>query len=85
MDPQPRKISPLTTLIYATFVVLFLYVGFNLANCNLMIPGTMHYANVKGELKNPPPIDCNKSQEEGIRQLLVAIGLLIAYKAKSDD
>jgi hypothetical protein len=50
-----------------------------------MIPGTMHYANVKGELKNPPPIDCNKSQDEGIKQLLVAIGLLIAYKAKSED
>jgi hypothetical protein len=85
MDPQPRKISVLTALIYASFGILFVYVGFSIASCNLMIPGTMHYANVKGELKNPPPIDCNKSQDEGIRQLLVAIGLLIAYKAKSDD
>jgi len=85
MDSQPRKISPLTVLIYSTFVVLFGYIGFSIASCNLMIPGTMHYANVKGELKNPPPIDCNKSQDDGIKQLLVAIGLLIAYKAKSDD
>lgn len=85
MDPQPRKMSPLTILIYSTFVVLFLCVGFNIASCTFMIPGTIQYAYAKGEIKNPPPLDCDRSRDEGIRQLLVAIGLLIAYKAKSDD
>lgn len=85
MDQPPRKLRPLSILIYICFSILFSYIGFTIASCSLMIPGTIQYEYIQGKLKNPPPINCNKSQGEGINQLLTAIGLLIAYKAKSDD
>lgn len=79
-DPK----SKLNFLIYSLCFSVIGFVGLNFATCNIAIPGTLQYKWTNGQLKNEPKIDCNKSQNDGLNQLLVAAGLIIAYKAKSD-
>lgn len=75
----------LNKLIYILCFSVIGFVGINFAACNFQIPGTMHTKWVKGELKNEPKIDCAKTQNDGLTQLLGAAGLLFAFKAKADD
>lgn len=82
---KERKSSPLTNLIYLVCFSVIGFVGFNFISCNFFIPGSMHTRWVTGQLKNPPKIDCAKTQNDGLNQLLGVAGLLIAFKAKSDD
>jgi hypothetical protein len=75
----------LNKLIYLMCFSVIVFVGTSFISCNFSIPGTLQYKWAKGELKNEPKIDCAKSQNDGLTQLLVAAGLLIAYKAKAEE
>ena len=81
---KTEKNNKLNFLIYILCYSVILFVGLNFATCNLAIPGTLQYKWVNGHLKNDPKIDCGKTQNDGLTQLLVAAGLIIAFKAKSD-
>lgn len=88
MTPENDKNNTktyLNKLIYTLCYSVIGLVAINFATCNFGIPGTLHYKWVTGQLKNDPKIDCNKIQNEGLTQLLVAAGLIITYKAKPDD
>ena len=80
-----QKRLPINGLLYTLCFSLIGFVGLNFATCNFAIPGTLQQRWTTGELKNEPKIDCAKTQNDGIMQLLGAAGLLIAYKAKSED
>jgi hypothetical protein len=81
----PPKPLNLNILIYALCFSVIGLVSITFANCIFTIPGTLHYKWVNGQLKNDPKLDCGKIQNDGLNQLLVAAGLIIAFKAKSDD
>ena len=85
LGKEGAKKLGLNKLIYILCFSVIGFVGVNFAACNFQIPGTMHTKWVKGELKNEPKIDCAKTQNDGLTQLLGAAGLLFAFKAKSDD
>lgn len=80
----PKKLG-LNKLIYILCFSVIGFVGLNFATCNFQVPGTLHTRWVKGDLKNEPKIDCAKSQNDGLTQLLGAAGLLFAFKAKAAD
>jgi hypothetical protein len=85
-QPQgTKKHNTLNILLYTLCLSVIGLVSINFATCNFSIPGTLYYKWVHGLLKNDPKIDCGKIQNDGLNQLLVAAGLLFAYKAKSDD
>jgi len=61
------------------------YVGVTFANCNFMIPGSMERADALGGLKNPPPLECEKSLTQGYNALFTLFTALLGLKAKMDD
>jgi hypothetical protein len=50
-----------------------------------MIPSYINNENVKGKLKNPPPLDCKESERRGYDALFALFTSLLALKAKMDD
>jgi hypothetical protein len=79
------KRLPLNGLLYVLCFSVIGFVGINFASCNFAIPGSLHHKWVTGQLKNEPKIDCVKTQNDGLMQILGAAGLLFAFKAKADD
>jgi len=60
----------LTKLIFIVCFSAISFVSINFITCNFMIPRTMNRENVKGELKNPPPLDCKESEKKRLRDPL---------------
>ena len=77
--------SILNKLIFFICCSVIGFVGINFIACNFMIPGTINKANVKGELKNPPPLDCKESERRGYETLLTILTTVIALRTKLDD
>ena len=75
----------LTKLIFIVCFSVVRFVGVNFISCNFMIPGTINRANVKGELKNPPPLDCKESERRGYETLLTILTTVIALRTKVED
>jgi len=75
----------LTKLIFIVCFSVVGFVGVNFISCNFMIPGTINRANVKGELKNPPPLDCKESERRGYETLLTILTTVIALRTKVED
>ena len=70
------------------FIVCFSLIGFvaiNFSVCNFLIPGSIIRDNVMGNLKNPPPLDCEQSQRRGYEVLLTVLTTVIALKTKVED
>lgn len=42
-------------------------------------------ANVKGELRNPPPLDCKESERKGYDALITIMTTIIALKTRIED
>jgi hypothetical protein len=77
--------SILNKLIFVICCAVIGFVGINFVACNFMVPGTINRANVKGELKNPPPLDCKESERRGYETLLTILTTVIALRTKLDD
>ena len=77
--------SLLNKLIFFICCSVIGFVGINFIACNFMIPGTINKANVKGELKNPPPLDCKESERRGYETLLTILTTVIALRTKLED
>lgn len=75
----------LTKLIYIICISAIGFVSVNFVACTFMIPGTINRANVNGELKNPPPLDCKESEKRGYETLLTILTTVIALRTKIDD
>ncbi len=50
-----------------------------------MLPGSINNANAKGQLKNPPPLDCKESERRGYDALFTLFTALLGLKARMDD
>ena len=50
-----------------------------------MLPGAINSANVKGDLKNPPPLDCKESERRGYETLLTILTTVIALRTRVED
>jgi len=77
--------SILNKLIFFICCSVIGFVGINFIACNFMVPGTINKANVKGELKNPPPLDCKESERRGYETLLTILTTVIALRTKLED
>ena len=77
--------SILNKLIIAVCVATIGFVGMNFVSCNFMLPGSMNAANLKGNLKNPPPLDCKESERRGYETLLTILTTVIALRTKVED
>ena len=77
--------SILNKLIFIICCAVILFVGLNFISCNFMLPGSMNQANVKGDLKNPPPLDCKESERRGYETLLTILTTVIALRTKVED
>jgi hypothetical protein len=75
----------LTKLIFIVCFSAIAFVSINFIACNFMIPGTINRANVNGELKNPPPLDCKESERRGYETLLTILTTVIALRTKVED
>ena len=82
---EKKQGSILNKLIFIICCAVIGFVGVNFVACNFMIPGTINKANVKGELKNPPPLDCKESERRGYETLLAILTTVIALRTKLDD
>src|SRR6056300_2047710 len=80
-----KKGSILNKLIFIICCSIIGFVGVNFISCNFMLPGTINKANVKGELKNPPPLDCKESERRGYETLLTILTTVIALRTKVED
>ena len=80
-----KQSSILNRLIFAVCCSIIGFVGINFVSCNFMIPGTINKANVKGELKNPPPLDCKESERRGYETLLTILTTVIALRTRVED
>ena len=80
-----KKGSILNKLIFIVCCSIIGFVGVNFVACNFMIPGTINKANVKGELKNPPPLDCKESERRGYETLLTILTTVIALRTKVEE
>ena len=90
LDDLPKEVgkkhgSLLNKLIFVICCSVIGFVGINFVSCNFMIPGTINKANVKGELKNPPPLDCKESERRGYETLLTILTTVIALRTKLED
>ena len=90
LDDLPKEVgkkhgSLLNKLIFVICCSVIGFVGINFVSCNFMIPGTINKANVKGELKNPPPLDCKESERRGYETLLTILTTVIALRTKVED
>ena len=77
--------SILNKLIIAVCVATIGFVGMNFVACNFMLPGSMNAANLKGNLKNPPPLDCKESERRGYETLLTILTTVIALRTKVEE
>lgn len=77
--------SILNKLIFIICCAIIGFVGINFVSCNFMIPGTLNSANVKGTLKNPPPLDCKESEKKGYETLLAILTTVIALRTKVEE
>jgi hypothetical protein len=50
-----------------------------------MIPGSINRANILGNLKNPPPLDCKESEKRGYETILSLLTTIIALKTRMED
>ena len=80
-----KKGSILNKLIFIVCCAVIVFVGVNFVSCNFMLPGTINSANVKGDLKNPPPLDCKESERRGYETLLTILTTVIALRTKVED
>lgn len=76
--------SILNKLIFAVCVATIGFVGLNFLACNFMLPGSINAANLNGNLKNPPPLDCKESEKKGYETLLTILTTVIALRTKVD-
>jgi hypothetical protein len=88
-DDLPKEVgkkhgSILNKLIFIVCCSIIGFVGVNFVACNFMVPGTINKANVKGELKNPPPLDCKESERRGYETLLTILTTVIALRTQLD-
>ena len=77
--------SLLNKLIFIICCAVIIFVGVNFVSCNFMLPGTINSANVKGDLKNPPPLDCKESERRGYETLLTILTTVIALRTRVED
>ena len=77
--------SILNKLIFIICCAVISFVGLNFISCNFMLPGSMNQANVKGDLKNPPPLDCKESERRGYETLLTILTTVIALRTRVED
>jgi hypothetical protein len=77
--------SLLNKLIFIICCAVITFVGVNFISCNFMLPGSMNQANVKGDLKNPPPLDCKESERRGYETLLTILTTVIALRTRVED
>ena len=77
--------SLLNRLIFIICCAVIIFVGVNFFSCNFMLPGSINRANVKGDLKNPPPLDCKESERRGYETLLTILTAVIALRARVED
>ena len=89
-EDQQKKVekkhgSILNKLIFIICCAVIVFVGVNFVACNFMVPGTINKANVKGELKNPPPLDCKESERRGYETLLTILTTVIALRTRVED
>jgi hypothetical protein len=90
LDDLPKEVgkkhgSLLNKLIFVICCSVIGFVGINFVSCNFMVPGTINKANVKGELKNPPPLDCRESERRGYETLLTILTTVIALRTRVED
>ena len=87
-EPQKKdqkKVSYLNRLIFIVCCAIVAFVGINFIACNFMLPGSMNQANAKGELKNPPPLDCKESEKKGYETLLTILTTVIALRTRVEE
>jgi hypothetical protein len=89
-DDLPKEVgkkhgSLLNKLIFIICCAVIVFVGVNFISCNFMLPGTINSANVKGDLKNPPPLDCKESERRGYETLLTILTTVIALRTRVED
>ena len=77
--------SLLNKLIFIICCAVIVFVGVNFISCNFMLPGAINSANVKGDLKNPPPLDCKESERRGYETLLTILTTVIALRTRVED
>ena len=90
LDDLPKEVgkkhgSLLNKLIFIICCSVIVFVGVNFISCNFMLPGSMNQANVKGDLKNPPPLDCKESERRGYETLLTILTTVIALRTRVED
>ena len=89
-EDQQKKVgkkqsSLLNKLIFIICCSVIGFVGVNFIACNFMLPGSMNEANAKGELQNPPPLDCKESERRGYETLLTILTTVIALRTRVED
>jgi hypothetical protein len=75
----------LTNLIFIICLSIIGFTGITFISCNFLIPGSIHRANVNGDLKNPPPLDCKESERKGYDAILTLLTTIIALKTRMED
>lgn len=90
LDDLPKEVgkkhgSLLNKLIFIICCAVITFVGVNFISCNFMLPGSINRANVKGELKNPPPLECKESERRGYETLLTILTTVIALRTRVED
>jgi hypothetical protein len=75
----------LTKLIFIVCFASIGFVGMNFVACNFMLPGSIVGADAKGDLKNPPPLDCKESERRGYETLLTILTTVIALRTRVED
>jgi hypothetical protein len=79
------KKKVLTNLIFILCLSIVGFTGVNFISCNFMVPGSINRANILGNLKNPPPLDCKESEKRGYETILSLLTTIIALKTRMED